>query len=116
MTRDLICSSGRFGDLCLETEPGTSDGEWYADDEPHEDEEEHCAEGNSTGCFAGPDEEVQKEEDGENQTWKSNGCVGKVLLPCISAEESVDAGRNIASDKAEECVEDDHDGPQESTT
>ena len=55
-----------------------------------------------------PNEEIQKEEDGENEDWQADGGIDEVALPTFAVEELINTSRHISANETKDGVEEDH--------
>ena len=112
---DLVRADGRSDGGLSEADPGSGEGKGQADYKPHAYEHKHGRKRNSAAGATRPDEEIEKEEDGEDGARDDDRRECKVLLPFVPLEEFVHSCRNVAADEAEKSVEKDHDRCQRST-
>lgn len=137
LARNLVGADGVLNPLSLESKVGADHGERRRDKEPHENEGNHGSEGHGTRRASRNEEEVENNENNEDSSENGQENVNKqihtcgdgvfyspghhergqddVHLPVLPAEHFVHAGRNVAGQRAETDVKDQHDSRERTT-
>lgn len=112
LSGNLVRANRRLDSARAETKPGASEGEGQGDDEPDANNDEHGCEWNCTRRLLRPQEQVKEEEGGEDDARDENGSQGDVELPLLALHRLIDPGRSISTNKAENGVQENHDGTE----